>query len=139
MTTTSIENNEDLRNTVEQLQNLIDSLIELGVLVHDNQGTQQTHQVLIHKFNQLVNQLSSLSESDLKEYPIPIDIISYIEDGRNPDIYTREFVEVNAKSNARLKGKMKNFGKLRDILGQKLEYEYPELKEDLDVIKERTS
>lgn len=72
----------------------------------------------MNKLNQLILQLSQTSttandpndaNTNLKQFLIPIDVISYIEDGRNPDIYTREFIEVNAKSNARLKGKMLGF------------------------------
>ncbi|EGV60229.1 RNA polymerase II mediator complex subunit [Yamadazyma tenuis] len=143
MTTSQIEStpeNRPLVAAVEQLQQLTDSLIEAGVLVHDNQGTPQSHQVLVHKFNQVIDQLDNLNTiQGMASYPIPVDIISYIEDGRNPDIYTREFVEVNAKSNARLKGKMENFGKLRDILSQKVVSEFPELKDTVEDIQRRTS
>lgn len=128
MTTATIDSssgNGPLVSTTEQLQGLIESFIELGVLVHDNQGTQQSHTALTHKTNQVISQLSSLTDSGFThQYPIPVDVISYIEDGRNPDVYTREFVEVTAKSNARLKGKMLGFQKLRDVLGDKLGKEF---------------
>lgn len=132
--------NEPLVSTAEQLQGLIESFIELGVLVHDNQGTQQSHTALTHKTNQVISQLSSLTASTFtQQYPIPVDVVSYIEDGRNPDIYTREFVEVTAKSNARLKGRMQGFQKLRDVLGDKLGKEFPDLVESIDNIKQRTT
>lgn len=143
MTTASLDpskqDNEPLIATAEQLLSLIESFIELGVLVHDNQGTQQSHTALIHKTNQVVSQLSGLTSSPYtNQYPIPIDVISYIEDGRNPDIYTREFIEVTAKSNARLKGKMQGFGRLRDVLGEKLGKEFPRLVDSINDIKKRT-
>lgn len=143
MTTATIDTkagNEPLVSTAEQLQGLIESFIELGVLVHDNQGTQQSHTALTHKTNQVISQLSSLTDSGFTyQYPIPVDVISYIEDGRNPDVYTREFVEVTAKSNARLKGKMQGFQKLRDVLGDKLGKEFPRLVDPIEDIKKRTS
>lgn len=143
MTTSQIDNipeNQPLIESAEQLQALVESFIEVGVLVHDNQGTQQSHQVLVNKFNQIINQLSSLSSLErLKEFPIPVDIISYIEDGRNPDIYTREFLEVNAKSNAKLKGKVHNFKKLQNVLSEKVVNEFPDLKETVENINSRTS
>lgn len=131
---------EPLAATGEKIQGLIESLIELGVLVHDNQGTQQSHSALVHKVNQVVSQLSSLlSNTFTEQYPIPIDVISYIEDGRNPDIYSREFVEVTAKSNARIKGRLQGFSKLRDTLGTKLAREFPRLEHNIENIKQRTS
>lgn len=143
MTTTTIDSNsgnEPLASTVEEIQGLIESFIELGVLVHDNQGTQQSHTALTHKTNQVISQLSSLTDSGFThQYPIPVDVISYIEDGRNPDVYTREFVEVTAKSNARLKGRMQGFQKLRDVLGDKLGKEFPELVDAIEDIKKRTT
>ncbi|CAG85422.1 DEHA2B10692p [Debaryomyces hansenii CBS767] len=143
MTTATIDSssgNGPLVSTTEQLQGLIESFIELGVLVHDNQGTQQSHTALTHKTNQVISQLSSLTDSGFThQYPIPVDVISYIEDGRNPDVYTREFVEVTAKSNARLKGKMLGFQKLRDVLGDKLGKEFPELGSAIEDIKKRTT
>lgn len=140
MTTASIPSSDNLSVTVEKLQGLIENFIELGVLVHDNQGTNQSHTALIHKTNQLIGQLGELeTDKSTEQYPIPIDVVSYIEDGRNPDIYTREFVELTAKSNARLKGRMKGFEKLRDVLGVKLAQEFPRLAPEIEEIKKRTS
>lgn len=140
-TLSQIPSNEPLIKSAESVSNLIESFIELGVLIHDNQGTLQSNQATINKLNQLINQLNetnNLNET-LKDYPIPIDVISYIEDGRNPDIYTREFIEVNAKNNARLKGKMNGFKQLRNVFGEKLKLEFPELSNSVDNIIERTN
>lgn len=143
MTTCSVDPEGEHRAiavATEHLAALIEGLIELGVLVHDNMGTTQSQSALTHKTQQVVDQLLGLSQSPFSsEYPIPVDVISYIEDGRNPDIYTREFVEVTAKSNARLKGKMEGFAKLRDILGERLGQEFPHLKGAITGIKNRTS
>lgn len=143
MTTSSLENHtedEPLIATANNLLRLIDSFVELGVLVHDNQGTQQSQNALTVTTNKVVSQLSGLTSSPfIDQYPIPVDVISYIEDGRNPDIYTREFIEVTAKSNARLKGKMEGFAMLRDILSEKLIKEFPRMKDEIENIKERTA
>ncbi|WPK25052.1 hypothetical protein PUMCH_002353 [Australozyma saopauloensis] len=131
--------NEPLAAIASNLQSLVESLIELGVMVHDFQGTPQSHTALTHKTNQVVSLLSGLTNSPFaQQFPIPLDVVSYIEDGRNPDIYTREFVEVTAKTNARLKGKMLAFKKLRDVLGEKLVDEFPHLKPGVDDIKRKT-
>lgn len=143
MTTSEIAEsteNDPLQNAASQLLALIESTIELGVLVHDNQGTQQSHAALTHRTNQIIAQLSGLTNSPFtQQYPVPVDVITYIEDGRNPDIYTREFVEVTAKTNARLKGKMLGFQKLCQVLGDKLIEEFPRLEEGVKDIRKRTS
>jgi mediator of RNA polymerase II transcription subunit 10 len=140
MTTANLPSDSPLAATAAELQALIENLIELGVLVHDNQGTPQSHSALVHKTTHLVEQLSTLEAArDTADYPIPIDVISYIEDGRNPDVYTREFVELTAKSNARLKGKMQLFALLRDVLGAKLAAEFPRLAPAIEDIKMRST
>ena len=49
--------NEPLIKSADNVANLIESFIELGVLVHDNQGTPQSNQALMNKLNQLILQL----------------------------------------------------------------------------------
>lgn len=142
MTTTLIaptEENASLAQAAEKVANLIESFIELGILVHDNQGTPQSNLALSNKLQTLATQLKAVSNSeDLQDKLIPVDVVSYIEDGRNPDIYTREFVEVTAKLNAKLKGKMEGFKKLGNILSDKLVQEYPRLGLGIDDVKSRT-
>ena len=65
----------------------------------------------------LVASLSSLSiASTALSTIIPPDIIAYVEQGRNPDIYTREFVELVQKRNSMLKGKIEAFQSFAGIL-----------------------
>lgn len=131
---------EPLAATAGQVLALIESLIELGVLVHDYQGTPQSQAALTHKTNVTISQLSGLTNLPFtQQYPVPMDVMAYIEDGRNPDIYTREFVEVAARTNARIKGKMLGFEKLRDVLGAKLVEEFPRLEAGVQDVKRRTA
>lgn len=141
MTTSSVDSRTDeaLVKTASSLLRLIDSFVELGVLVHDNQGTSQSQLALINTTNKVVSQLSGLTSNPYLTYPIPLDVISYINDGRNPDIYSREFIEVTAKTNARLKGKMDGFARLRDVLSEKLVKEFPRLEAEVKSIHDRTS
>ena len=146
MTTTQLVPNDnsskELVEIADQISNIIESFIEVGILVHDNQGTPQSNAALSSKMQQLTRQLKHLSNVDpklIEDYKIPIDVISYVEDGRNPDIYTREFVEVSAKLNARLKGKMQGFAKLQEVLGDKLQTEFPRLEKGVENVKTRTS
>lgn len=74
----------------------------------------------------------------MEEVPIPLDVLQYIEDGRNPDVYTREFVESVRKSNQYLKGKTRAFGVLRDNLSEQIVKEFPELELDVGVILDNT-
>ena len=80
--------------------------------------------------SQLANSLSSLSaaatspstsSSDgLSSTIIPPDIIAYVEEGRNPDIYTREFVELVQRRNVYLRGKIEAFKGFAGVLEEEM-------------------
>ena len=97
----------------------------------------------------LANELRSLSETlaavkatataKADNLPsVPGDLIQYIEDGRNPDIYTREFVELVRRYNQIMKGKYLAFSNFRDVLAAQMAAALPELKEDIDRVVEGT-
>ncbi|KAK8021158.1 mediator of RNA polymerase II transcription subunit [Apiospora arundinis] len=61
---------------------------------------------------------------------IPPELVQYVEKGRNPDIYTREFVELVRRQNQTMRGKQKAFGSFRDVLAGEMDKAMPELRED---------
>ena len=62
---------------------------------------------------------------------IPAEIIGYVEDGRNPDIFTREFVEVVMRFNQAQKGRSEALALFRDILGEQIAVGIPEMRGDV--------
>ncbi|KAK3332537.1 putative mediator of RNA polymerase II transcription subunit [Cercophora scortea] len=62
---------------------------------------------------------------------IPEPLIQYVENGRNPDIYTREFVELVRRLNQLARGKMHAFRDFRDVLAHEMDAAMPELREDV--------
>ncbi|KAH7632019.1 hypothetical protein SMAC4_05291 [Sordaria macrospora] len=69
---------------------------------------------------------------------IPIPLITYVENGRNPDVYTREFIELVRRSNQLMRGKMHAFRDFRDVLAGEMEAALPELREDVRRVVEAT-
>lgn len=61
-----------------------------------------------------------------------------MEDGRNPDIYTREFVELVQKGNQYLKGKAEAFESFRDVLAREMEGAMPEVVEEVRRVVDAT-
>ena len=57
---------------------------------------------------------------------VPPEIIAYVEEGRNPDIYTREFVELVQRGNAYVRGKSEALLGFRDALAEEVGAEWPE-------------
>lgn len=70
---------------------------------------------------------------------LPREVIQYVEDGRNPDIYTREFVELVIKQNQMMKGKRRAFAAFRDVLATRIVVAFPELQEDVTRVVDATS
>ncbi|ODV94830.1 hypothetical protein PACTADRAFT_76437 [Pachysolen tannophilus NRRL Y-2460] len=140
-TDTPIDPSNPLAKTQNQLAIIIETLLHLGVLVHDFQGTEDAKIGLTSLMSKLITQLQVIDkpEESLDKVPIPLDVLQYIEDGRNPDVYTREFVESVRKSNQYLKGKTLAFTRLRDTLGDQIISEFPELKDEVQDIIKRTN
>ncbi|CCE63870.1 hypothetical protein TPHA_0G00320 [Tetrapisispora phaffii CBS 4417] len=136
---------EALENTEEQVTSIIESFIELGVSIYDYPGTPEATQGMITNLKRNVDRLSKLNQSSntvdtpLQDINIPFEVIQYIEDGRNPDIYTREFVEAIRRSNQYQRAKMNGLKQLRDSLAEKISEEFPELVDTVQNIIERTT
>lgn len=62
---------------------------------------------------------------------IPPEVIDYVDSSRNPDIYTREFVELVQRGNQDLKGKSEAFSEFRDILAEEMTTSMPETKDEV--------
>ncbi|KAH7354313.1 mediator of RNA polymerase II transcription subunit 10 [Plectosphaerella cucumerina] len=70
---------------------------------------------------------------------IPPELVQYVENGRNPDIYTREFVELVRRGNQLARGKMGAFERFRDVLAGEMRSAMPEVAGDVDRVVEMTS
>jgi mediator of RNA polymerase II transcription subunit 10 len=86
----------------------------------------------------LLNIHTTASHPTSKLPSIPPELIGYIDNGRNPDIYTREFVELARRGNQLMKGKMDAFSSFRDVLAEEMENSMPELREDIGKVVEST-
>jgi mediator of RNA polymerase II transcription subunit 10 len=69
---------------------------------------------------------------------IPPEVIDYVANGRNPDIYTREFVENVQRGNQVLNGKMQAFGSFAEIYARETKSAMPEMADDMDRLMEHS-
>lgn len=106
----------------------VESLIEIGVMVHDYFGEPSTKQALESKVKAFHTDLQRVvaDSSQLGDTTVPLDILSYIDNGRNPDVYSREFVEVVVKQNQYINGKTKAMQQFKERLIQDLGSEFPQ-------------
>lgn len=57
-----------------------------------------------------------------------------MDEGRNPDIYTREFVELVQKNNQFLKAKSEALTGFRDALADEMKKAWPEMRNDVEEV-----
>lgn len=69
---------------------------------------------------------------------IPPEVMSYVENSRNPDIFTREFVETVQRMNQMLNGRIDAYRMLQEQLAWQVSNAIPELKEDVTSVVEST-
>jgi len=87
----------------------------------------------------LINSLIALRKTvaDL-HLDIPQEVVQYVESGRNPDIYTREFVELVQKDNQMHKGKSQALLDFQAILAENIKGAIPAMASDVDRIMAQT-
>jgi mediator of RNA polymerase II transcription subunit 10 len=62
---------------------------------------------------------------------IPPEVTNYVENARNPDIFTREFVEAMQRMNQMMKGRSDALRMLQEQIAWQLTNAIPELKDDV--------
>jgi mediator of RNA polymerase II transcription subunit 10 len=82
--------------------------------------------------------LNTTASSSLSQVDIPPELIQYVDNGRNPEIYTREFVENTRRDNQLLKGKKEAHAAFRDTLAREMGKVFPELRDDIEMVVEKT-
>ncbi|KAJ5678989.1 Mediator of RNA polymerase II transcription subunit 10 [Penicillium macrosclerotiorum] len=141
-----------LKTVDEDLKDVIQHLFEIQSAVHGYLGP-ETQQELVRKIKNLTVALKTLSShtdipqdhsttdpgpaSDpanppLASIQLPPEIIDYVDAARNPDIYTREFVELVQRGNQDLKGKREAFAGFRDVLAREMRSAMPECRAEVD-------
>ncbi|KAI1922935.1 RNA polymerase II mediator complex subunit [Ophidiomyces ophidiicola] len=143
----------------DDLKDVIQNFFEIQSAVHGYLG-QETQQELVKKLKSLTSSLQTLSAHSaadpsyvepslsrlsfsspnppLHSVKLPPEIIDYVDAARNPDIYTREFVELVQKSNQDLKGKMEAFASFQEVLAKEMESAMPECKKEIERVMEAT-
>ncbi|KAK4448612.1 mediator complex, subunit Med10, partial [Podospora aff. communis PSN243] len=134
--------NQDLPELQENIKNVIQDLLSILTQTsnYDSQG-RPSRDALAQDLRTLDASLLTTQRAALRLGPdpgVPDTLIHYVENGRNPDIYTREFVELVRRLNQLMRGKMRAFTSFRDVLAREMEGALPEVREDVRMVVEAT-
>ncbi|KAF9919671.1 Mediator of RNA polymerase II transcription subunit 10 [Linnemannia zychae] len=117
---------ETTREELElKLQELIQSLLELSITVYDFQP--ESNPLVHQKIQELTKQLAEIEQfKDQIDMMVPWEVLSYIEDGKNPDSFSKTFVEAVAGENQFTNGKITAMKSFEAALTQNLGNTFPE-------------
>ncbi|KAF2637176.1 RNA polymeras-like protein II mediator complex subunit 10 [Massarina eburnea CBS 473.64] len=121
-----------------QLKDIVQNLYNLMVQSFDHRG-EPTQNAIKGEIQSLVQNMVRLSQSAPSvNIDIPPEVTSYVEASRNPDIFTREFVETVQRMNQMLKGRAEAYRLLQETLARDIIDGIPELKDDVTKTVEAT-
>lgn len=109
---------------------------------HVSQFRNEKHSGLINQAEEVARSIGRLEDqvtrpdNPLHNVTVAPEIIDYVEDGRNPDIFTRDFVELVARGNSVMNGKQKAFKDFSKIYAKALKDNFEGLDEEVDSIME---
>ncbi|KJZ72925.1 Mediator of RNA polymerase II transcription subunit 10 [Hirsutella minnesotensis 3608] len=127
----------------QQLKDIIQDLYQIMVQVttYDTAG-RPSRDVLANEVKTLSRSLQALHATAASPHntlpSVPPELLEYVENGRNPDIYTREFVELVRRGNQLMRGKMNAFASFRDVLARETASAMPELRDDVARVLDAT-
>jgi len=114
----------DPNNVDDEIKSVIQHLFDLQSAVHG--FLPETKDVLVDKITELTHSLADLKKlsaspnSSINGIELPPEILDYVDGTRNPDVYTREFVELVQRGNAVLNGKQEAFKGFSEVFESEL-------------------
>ncbi|KAF9374168.1 Mediator of RNA polymerase II transcription subunit 10 [Podila verticillata] len=127
---------EETRQDLElKLKELIECLLELSITVYDFQP--ESNSLVHQKIQELISQISDIEAfKDKLDIMVPMEVLSFIEDGKNPDLFTKSFIECVAGENQFTNGKITAMKSFESSLSQNLGALFPEeMDEYQDILK----
>ncbi|OCT53103.1 AP2-associated kinase [Cladophialophora carrionii] len=131
-----VKDTSSVHNTIK---GIIQHLTDIQLQTHGY--IPQTQDLLVDKLTDLTTSLAELKRlTSAQESPnnyihqvaIAPEIVDYVDDGRNPDIFTRDFVEIVQRGNAVVHGKQRAFRDFTEVYARKLKEGIPGVSAQVD-------
>ncbi|XP_031571371.1 mediator of RNA polymerase II transcription subunit 10-like [Actinia tenebrosa] len=111
-----------LEQTIEQF---VESTRQIGIIVSDFQPGSQG--VLNQKINMMVDNMREIEKCKalVKDVEVPLEVFEYIDQGRNPQLYTKDCLEKALVKNEQVKGKIDSLKNFKSLLTSELTKSFP--------------
>ncbi|KAL3630065.1 Mediator of RNA polymerase II transcription subunit 10b [Castilleja foliolosa] len=124
--TTQIDDpKQDLTQVINSIQKTLGILHQLYLTVSSYNVAAQLP--LLQRMNNLVLELDNMTRlADKCTIQVPMEVLNLIDDGKNPDEFTRDMLNGCIAKNQITKGKTDSFKSLRKHLLEELEHAFPD-------------
>ncbi|XP_046993521.1 mediator of RNA polymerase II transcription subunit 10 [Schistocerca americana] len=114
-----------LENLETQLEMFIENVRQIRIIVGDFQP--QGQNVLNQKIQTLVHGLQEIDKlkGQVQDVHVPLEVFDYIDQGRNPQLYTKDCIEKALAKNEQVKGKIDAYRKFKAHLLLELSNAFP--------------
>ncbi|WBW71639.1 mediator complex subunit Med10 [Schizosaccharomyces osmophilus] len=117
-----------------KLEDTTQSLYDLALVIYNLEDTTPPD-TIPENISTLVSHLRALPKiANKANEPISQDVLDYVEQGRNPDVYARQFSELVQKDNQYVHGKFLAMEEFQQTLAEEIASAYPNLRKDVDEI-----
>ncbi|KAL1222741.1 Mediator of RNA polymerase II transcription subunit 10b [Cardamine amara subsp. amara] len=131
-TTTVDDSKEKLNQVINSIQKTLGLLHQLHLTVSSFTPSSQLH--LLQRLNGLVMELDNMANlSEKCNIQVPMEVLNLIDDGKNPDEFTKDVVNNCIARNQVTKGKTDAFKGLRKHLLEELDQTFPD---EVDMYRE---
>ncbi|XP_047341839.1 mediator of RNA polymerase II transcription subunit 10b [Impatiens glandulifera] len=125
METTSNDPKQNLNHVIQSIQKTLGLIHQLYLTVSSFNVASQLP--LLQRLNSLVLELDNMTKMAEKcNIQIPTEVLNLIDDGKNPDVFTRDILNNCIAKNQTTKGKTDSFKALRRHLLEELDQAFPD-------------
>ncbi|KAK1438564.1 hypothetical protein QVD17_04373 [Tagetes erecta] len=133
-TSSSDDPKQNLNQVINSIQKTLGTIHQLYLTVSSFNVSSQLP--LLQRLNTLVMEMDNMTKLAEKcNIQIPIEVLNLIDDGKNPDEFTRDVLNTCIAKNQITKGKTDAFKALRRHLLEELEQAFPDEVEDYREIR----
>jgi len=120
-------NEEQKFNMLEQiLEQFQENARHMGVIA--SEFTARSQEPLNQKIHTMVHGLRQLDQmkDEFRDVKVPAELLDYVDQGKNPQLYTKEVLERTLNKNKEVNGKIELYKKFRAKLIQELGKDLPQ-------------
>lgn len=115
-----------MENLKSEMELLIECSRHLHIIISDFQP-ENSQAALNLKLSQIVTALSNIEKlrTSVSNIQVPLEVFEYIDKDKNPQFYTKDYMEKALSKNEEIKGKVEYYNKFSKILSDELAKVFP--------------